>query len=218
MRYFVDMLHPPTRAQARAIRDLGWAGCAVYTGGPRAAARHTWQQVDGQRYPVRELADIFDFFVPIWVGRNAPWDAAASFSWGHGVEDGQTADADTGACGFGPTSPLGLDVEYGTYQAHPVETLQYILGWVSAVNSAGHPAGVYSDIQTLNALEAGLQVDWKWGAAWVPSYASSSAPVGEFNPAEPPPWDAWQFGGVTIDGVTVDCNSASDTFAGASYG
>lgn len=218
MNYFVDMVNPPTVQQAQNMRAGGWSGCAVYVGGPRAAARGSWRQLDGERYPVRDLVDVFDFFVPLWVGRNVPWDLPAAFTTEMGVEDGAQADSDTGACGFASWTPLGLDVEYGTWQAHPEETRAYILGWVTAVNAAGHPAGVYADIETLNGLQLGIEVDWKWGAAWVRGYSSHSAPVGEFNPADPPPWDMWQFGQATIAGVDVDCNSALESFAGAKYG
>lgn len=218
MKYFLDMVEPPTVDQARAMVVNGWTGCAVYVGGPRAAAHDHWHQVDGVRAPVGDLAGIFDFFVPVWVGANQPWDVESAFSFANGVADGEKADQDTGACGFGPTTPLGLDVEYGTFQAHPDATLQYILGWVSSVNAAGHPAGVYSDLETLSHLEPGLQVDWKWGAAWVRGFRGAGAPIGGFDPSSPPPWDLWQFASTSIAGVSVDCNSAADSFVGATYG
>jgi Domain of unknown function (DUF1906) len=218
MQYGLDMLTPPTPQQAQAMRQLGWSWCAVYVGGPRAAAHSAWQEQNG-RFPVKDIAGAFGGFLPIYVGKNAPWDVAESFSYDAGLADGDEANGLTGACGFNSTTPLCLDVEYGTWQANPTGVEDYIRGWVERVNGAGHRAGLYSDIETLNHyVHRPDLMDFLWGAAWVRG-SFNAAPTGGFDPqSPPPPWDAWQFGSSTIAGISVDCNSLVDGFALAAYG
>lgn len=219
MQYGLDMLTPPTPQQAQAMRQLGWSWCAAYVGGPRAAAHATWQEnASDQLFPVRTIAAVFDGFLPIYVGKNAPWDAPESFTYESGLADGDDATILTGRCGFDSPTPLCLDVEYGTWQANPTGVEEYIRGWVERVNGAGHRAGLYSDIETLNHYEHRPDlIDFLWGAAWVRG-SFNAAPAGGFDPQVPPPWDAWQFGGGTIAGVSVDCNSMIDAFPLAGYG
>lgn len=217
MKYGVDMLLPPSRTQAQTMRRAGYSWCGVYVGGPRAAARHVWQQVDGVAYPVRDLEDIFDGFLPIYVGCNQPWDVGSAYTADRGAQDGDDANRCTGACGFDSWTPLILDLEYGTFQQNPVGVEEYVRAWAEVVRGAGHVAGIYSDIESLNAMYEWDFVDIRWGAAWVRGNFAT-APWGRFDPSDPPPWDAWQFGGATIAGVQVDCNSASDAFKFATYG
>jgi Domain of unknown function (DUF1906) len=219
LKYGVDLLNPPTFQQAQAIRQFGWSWCAVYVGGPRAAAHHIWQEnaIDGY-HPVKALASIFDGFLPIYVGANQPWDPPQSFTYGAGLSDGDDANACTGACGFDSDTPLCLDVEYGTWQANPSGVEDYIRGWVERVNAAGHRAGLYADIETLNQyVNRPDLIDFLWGAAWVRGNFSR-APVGSFDPQSPPPWDAWQWGGGSLANLSVDFNSMIDSFELARYG
>jgi len=220
MKYGLDMVYPPNRQQAQTMREHNWSWIGVYIGGPRAASDRAWNQ-DEERdiFPVRRLADIFDGFLPIYVGRNQPWDEQRVFNRQQGISDGDQANVLMGACGFDQNQPCCLDVEYGTFQNHPADTKEYILGWVQRLNEAGHPAGVYSDIATLNALEIGEEVDFKWGAAWVRGAFNIWVPDGQFDPQQPPPWDVWQFAsGGQIGGVNVDLNSMTDDFQLAQYG
>lgn len=218
MKYGLDVLYPPTREWSIVAKSNGWSWLNVYIGGPRASARHSWHESPNTDGPVAKIADIWDGFLPTYVGRNYPWDGAADFSYEQGLIDGDDANESTGACGFDSWTPLCLDLEYGAWQNYGEDILPYITGWVERVNAAGHPAGVYSDIDTLNQLPLGLLVDFKWGAAWVRNSFTVDAPAGRFDPASPPPWDAWQYGGGTLNGVSVDCNSMRDDFKLATYG
>ncbi len=218
MKYGLDVLNPPLRAWSINVRDLGWSWLNVYVGGPRCAALDRWRQQDGIRYPVRELADVFDGFLPTYVGRNYPWDGPETFTYDQGRFDGDDANDCTGACGFDRPTPLCLDLEYGCWQNYGEAVVEYVRGWVQSVNEAGHKAGAYSDIDTLNQLPIGELVDFKWGAAWIRNSFTNRAPTGRFDPTFPPPWDAWQYGGGILLGASVDCNSMVDTFELARYG
>jgi hypothetical protein len=213
VKYFLDCLNPPPNATARTMFNNGWTGLCVYVGGPRCAAGH-------QGWPnaaVGKLAAVGFTFLPLYVGRNQPWDAPSAFTRSAGLHDGQEATVLTGACGFSELTILGLDMEYGTYQANPDGVRDYLAAWVEVVNGAGHPAVLYSDIDTLNHLGDPTLVDFLWGAAWVPKAFTTRAPVGRFDPSWPPPWACWQFGTGTIGGVAVDANSCTDAFPLASY-
>lgn len=200
------------------VRDLGWTWLNVYVGGPRAASGRRWRQRDGVSYPVGDIADIFDGFLPTYVGRNYPWDGPDAFSYDQGLLDGEDANECTGACGFDRPTPLTLDLEYGCWQHYGHRVVDYVQGWIERVNQAGHPGGVYSDIDTLNHLPIGELVDYKWGAAWVRGAFTNSPRAGTFNPQSPPPWDAWQYGGGMLLDVSADCNSMTDNFQLARYG
>ena len=217
MKYGLDCVSPPAPSQAQEMRELGWEFLGVYVGGPRATSGSTWQQRDGVRHPVRDIRDAgLDLFLPIYVGRNTPWDAPGSLNFEQGLLDGDDANRCTGTCGFDGQSPLALDVEAQTYYANRAGCEAYISGWVQQVNAAGHPAGVYSSMECLSVLDAS-EIDFKWGAAWSREKFYGRPPVDRFDPATPPPWELWQFAGGSIAGVDVDTNSAVDGFTFARY-
>lgn len=203
------------------MQALGYTWLNVYIGGPRALAHTAWHQQDGVSYPVRDLAPYFsDGFLPTYVGRNVPWDQGSAFTAKQGIADANDACSQTGACGFGPTTPICLDVEYGTYEKYPAATLRYIAGFVSVCNSVGHPVVVYGDQALMNALRIGLDVDGKWGADQL-LLGQHDAPAdvwGQFDPASPPPWSHWQCGSGTVAGVSVDYDTATDDALLAQYG
>jgi hypothetical protein len=223
MQYGLDMAFPPTPEQAAYMRQLGYTFSGVYIGGPRALSHDAWQQRDGERYPVRDIASAFDGgFLPIYVGRNEPWDSRSHFTSYQGKLDAADANTSTGACGFDSGSPLCLDLEYGTYQKHPMETTNYVRAFANVVRAAGHVFGIYSDPGTIEGLRQHMPqlLDFVWGASWVRGWTdldTPNAPVGMFDPLDPPPWDAWQFGGGVIKGVSVDLDSATDAFTFARY-
>lgn len=213
MKYGVDMTYPPTTDQAQQMAGLGWSVCFVYVGGPRAAAHGAWQ--NGACAP---LAGIFEGFVPCYVGRNVPWDTAYDF-WRRGKNDADDADNLTGACGFGPLSPLVLDVEYGTWQKYPDPVRAYCRAFVFRVQSMNPNRMVYlySDAVTCQNLadvfSGAMMAWWVWTGQTDPQ-----APVGSFDPSLPPPSAAWQFGGGSVAGVSVDFDSYADDFPLAEYG
>lgn len=216
------MVYPPTGPQARQIVSLGWDVCCVYIGGPRSAAHSAWHQVDNVSYPVRDLSTIFSDFLPIYVGRNQPWDTQSNFL--HlGASDGDDANIQTGACGFGPSTPICLDLESGTYARWPRAVRIYCAAWVSQVNAAGHKAYLYSDMQTIQAIGQPDLFDGTFVAWWEQDALRLINPkVSElgrsYDPSESPPTDAWQFGGGYTASVSVDFDSFSDGMVLAKYG
>ena len=202
------------------MQSLGYTWLLIYVGGPRAAAHTAWHQIDGVSYPVRDLAPYFpDGFLPCCVGRNVPWDQGSRFTARQGIADATQACSDTGACGFDSTSPLCLDVEWGTYETYPTAVLRYIAGFVSVANAAGHPVIVYGDQTLMNALREGLDVDGKYGADQL-LVNRTDAPAdtwANFDPNSPPPWTHWQCGNGTVAGVSVDYNTAVDDAVFAQY-
>jgi glycoside hydrolase-like protein len=212
LRYFLDAAYPPTTAAARRQFALGWTAYGGYVGGPRAA--NVWSHAAFER-----LADIGFTFVPIYVGRTSPYDRPGAFNYDQGKEDGTDACVQTGACGFNETTILCLDAEYGDYQNEPEGFAAYLTGWVEVVNGAGHPAVLYSDPRTIDILGVPELVDWTWGADYVTNGRRySSPPDGQFDPAIPPAWHAWQFAdNGLIGGAACDLNSATDDFPFASF-
>lgn len=217
----LDMTYPPTIEQAAYMNGLGYTWCLVYIDGPRTAAHTAWQQVDGVSYPVRDLAPYFpDGFLPVTVGRNVPWDQGGAFTAKQGMADADRANISTGACGFGPNSPLGLDIEYGTYEKYPQAVMKYLAGFVSVANAAGHPVPVYGDQTLMNALEGRSDlVDGLYGAdqLLVNRTDEPATTWSNFDPALPPPWMYWQCGNGTVGGVSVDYNTAIDAALFAKY-
>lgn len=220
-KFGLDMAYPPTVAQAQQMQALGYTWCLVYINGPRTMAHTAWQQVDGVSYPVRDLVPYFpDGFLPITVGRNVPWDKGPSFTANQGMIDANTANVSTGACGFDSSSPLGLDIEYGTYEKYPAAVMRYLAGFVSVANAAGHPVPVYGDQALMNALEGRSDlVDGLYGAdqLLVGRVDASADTWANFDPALPPPWMYWQCGNGTVAGVSVDYDTAIDDALFAKY-
>jgi hypothetical protein len=216
----LDMTLPPTMWEAGRMKALGYTTCGVYIGGIRAAAGTAWHQIDGFRYPVRDLVPYFsDGFLPILVPRNLPWDSIFDFTDANGYADGQDANILAGACGFGPNTPYCVDIEAATSQKVPWSILDsYVLGIVRAGNEVGHGVGIYGTVNYVAHLVSGLEVDFKWMAG--PQFEGyiNALPNSNFDPAEPPPSDGWQYGGGAIAGVAVDYNSWTDSFVFAQYG
>lgn len=220
MKYMLDMTLPPTIDQAARMQQLGYTACGVYIGGIRATARNAWHQIDGIYYPVRSLVPYFsDGFLPTLVPRNLPWDSIFDFTDANGYADGQDANIQTGACGFGPTTPICVDIEARTSQNVPWDILDsYVIAIVRATNEVGHPCGLYG-LPDYCAHFNSSQVDFTWMAD--PQFQGRidyEAPIGRFDPSEPPPSTGWQFGGGSITGVAVDYDSFLDVFSFARYG
>lgn len=204
MLYGLDTAFAPTTAQAQALWDRGWRFFGGYTGGLRAT--HAWLPDDFTR-----LAEIGFGFIPIHVGRNAPWDDASGFTEANGRADADRALGEMDARGFGATDHVCLDLEYASYHTLGEAVVPYVAAWCAAINAAGRKAALYSDLATLARFGPDV-VDLKWGADWQAGPFAPDPPVGAWDPSEDPPWDAWQFGGTTIDGVSLDLSSARDDY------
>lgn len=211
MLYGLDTAYAPTLSAAKTMYANGWRWFGGYIGGPRAS--HAWTHADFAR-----LASAGFVFAPIYVGRTSPYDSPSAFNSVQGIKDAREATILTGACGFNESTPLVLDAEYGDWQNEPANFRDYLLGFASIVNGAGHQLVLYSDMETLNQFGPDV-VDFKWGAAYQRNAFSQKPPVGRWDPTLPPPWDCWQFDGSggTIAGVSVDLNSARDDFPFAHF-
>jgi hypothetical protein len=208
MKYGLDCLHPPTDAQARTMRGLGWEWLNVYVGGPYLSGHTPWP-----RDRIAALARLDFRFLPLFVGQQRVAGMAGELTYERGIVDGAEATAAAGIAGFQAGDILGLDLESG----NPIsEAREYVRGWVEVVNGEGHQACLYCDPSTAHYLGSPDLVDYVWVADWV-VFGLRAAPVGRFNPADDPPWDAWQFGTGSIAGVPVDFDSATDGFPFAAH-
>ena len=188
---------------------LGWRWYGGYIGGPRAL--NTWANSD-----FGTLARAGFVFVPYYVGRTDPWDDVASLTWDDGFADGLDADNLAGAAGFDSNQPIALDMEYGDLEAGGQAFIDYVDGWCAAVHDAGHPTIGYGDPYTIEAI--GSHFDQTIMASYVTKVNYQTPPWGKFDPASPPPSDAWQFSDSgKVAGVPVDQNSAGDGFQFATY-
>lgn len=211
MIYGLDAAYPPSAVAAKTMFGYGWRFFGGYIGGPRAT--HAWTHGDFER-----LASVGFSFIPIYVGRTAPYDGPGEFTHNQGVADGTEATILTGACGFNESTILCLDAEYGDWQNEPAAFDEYLKAFVAVVNGAGHQVMLYSDMETLAQFDSSI-VDFKWGSAWQRNAFSTRPPIGRYDPKSPPPWDVWQYygGNGSIAGNSVDLNSARDDFPFARF-
>lgn len=209
MIYGLDAAYAPSVATARRLWTDGWRFFGGYLGGPRAA--HGWSNADFGR-----LASIGFRFIPIFVGRNLPWDTTAAFTYDQGIADGDAANNLAGSCGFDENQALCLDVEANPGMGSLGQALlDYCDGWCARVHDAGHKTIVYSSASILAQIQD--HFDYRWGAEWVGNAGRySTPPWGLFDPSEPPPWQFWQFADNAYNN-NFDANSASDDAPLATY-
>lgn len=211
MLYGCDSAFAPSADQAAQIYALGWRFWCGYLGGPRAT--HAWAPAD-----FRTVADAgFSLLPPLYVGRTAPWDTADAFTAANGEADAADALRLMDACGFAAEAPVGLDAEYADWHTYPGPFDTYLRAFCAAINAAGRKVCVYSDTETLGQYGPEV-IDLFWGASWQPGAFTQQPPLGSWNPQLPPPWDAWQYAGGTLAGVSVDVSSAVDAFPFAALG
>lgn len=209
MIYGLDAAYAPSAATARKLWGAGWRFFGGYTGGPRAA--HAWSNGDFGR-----LAAIGFTFIPIFVGRNLPWDDPSAFTFEQGLADADQSNGLAGGCGFDENQPICLDVEGNSGMGDLGQALlDYCDGWCQRTHDAGHKTIVYTSSSIMATL--GDHFDYKWGAEWVGNAGHyTSPPWGQFDPSEPPPWDFWQFADNAYNN-NFDASSATDTAPLATY-
>lgn len=202
MLYGLDAAYAPTRTGARTLWSQGWRFFGGYIGGPRAA--HAWSNADFGR-----LAKIGFRFIPIYVGRNLPWDAPAAFNFNQGLADADDSNTLAGACGFNADQPICLDVEANPGTGTMGQALlDYVDGWCQRTHDAGHKTIVYTSASIMAMI--GSHFDYQWGAEWVGNSGQyTTPPWGLYDPSEPPPWTFWQFAD-NIQNGAFDGSSAID--------
>lgn len=200
------------------LGPIDWV--AVYIGGIRSAGSG-WT-LDALKALHRAQPDLG--FLPIYVGRNAPWDQWDAFSAGQGFDDARGAlalmesrsllDFDGSCC---------LDIEAQTWDG-AVGDLQdnvkaYIRAWCHEVGTFGLTPVVYGPLRCCAWLQAEMPEVKTWVAYWQhtgPNWlklTDAQRPVLQLTIGgmQRTP-DAWQFvGGVPVAGE-VDCNISSNDF------
>ncbi|HTR56227.1 MAG TPA: glycoside hydrolase domain-containing protein [Kofleriaceae bacterium] len=152
--------------EAKTLRNdhaVRWSG--VYIGGP-CDGGSGWTK---QR--VVDIANATDWkFMPIYVGRQeAAICGADQLTYDQGHSDGIGATKRMRAFGWEPKRdiPVALDVEAGTYYAHPTASLAYVRGWLAAVHHEGYRGYIYSSPFALNAYhDAHARIDAAWAASY----------------------------------------------------
>jgi hypothetical protein len=207
--YGLDSAYAPSLATARRLYGYGWRFFGGYTGGPRAA--HGWSNADFGR-----LARVGFRFIPIFVGRNLPWDEPASFNREQGIADGDDSNNLAGACGFDSDQAICLDVEANSGMGNLGQALlDYVDGWCQRSHDAGHKTIVYTSASIM--ITIGSHFDYQWGAEWVGNGGYyTTPPFGRFDPSEPPPWTFWQFADNAVGGA-FDASSAINDAPLATY-
>jgi hypothetical protein len=191
--------------------NISWV--AAYIGGPRSAA-------SGWDFTAVELLHRMDIgLLPVYVGRNYPWDDIDMFTDSQGAIDANDAVAAANAMGFN-SGPLTLDVEANTFDAHGLQTVEYVRGWCVTVRDAGYQAGVYGPPRLIQVCREWDLINFGWAAFWRqtgdawlrlsqdwPDVSSLTA-----DGLEQPP-ELWQFvGDVPLLGG-IDLSVARDDFA-----
>lgn len=202
MLYGLDVAYAPNIMTARRLYSQGWRFFGGYTGGPRAA--HAWSNADFGR-----LAKVGFTFIPIYVGRNLPWDDSSAFNYDQGVADGDDSNNLAGACGFNSQQAICLDVEANSGMGSLGQALlDYVDGWCQRTHDAGHPTIVYTSSSIM--AQIGSHFDYQWGAEWAGNSGQyNTPPWGLFDPSEPPPWTFWQWAD-NVQNNTYDGDSAVD--------
>jgi hypothetical protein len=219
MIYGLDCLNAPSDTQGRLMLRLGWEFLNVYVGGPYLSGHTPW--------PAERIAALSALgfrFLPLYVGQQSTAGMTGTLTFDQGVIDGAEAVALTTTAGLafradGAPQIIGLDLEAGNYEHDHAGSRAYIEGFASVVNGAGHQFVLYSDPITAAELGTPDLVDLTRVSCPIALGRNyRRAPVGLFDPATPPAWNAWQFAfGATIAGVNCDLNSAVDSFPLAVY-
>lgn len=208
----VDRAGAISVAEARILKDLhgvSWCGC--YLGGPRNGG-YGWTRsvLDG-------LGEAVGWrFLPIYVGRNLPWDAPAALNVAIGQADAEDCLKILAGYGWpaGQNVPVCLDVEYDTVQ---VPWLDYGVRWANVIRDGGYypviyaPPGALNDYGRVSQGATGCWATWWYADGRLrPGLSTGSVPgLRAFTGANE---RAWQYtGGTYLNGLSGDFDlNASD--------
>lgn len=152
--------------EARRLHDhfgVRWTG--VYIGGACNGGSGWTKRV------VTSIAKATGWkFMPIWVGQQTSSICGAhELTYARGKADGELTAKRMRAFGWLPNRaiPVALDVEGGTYYAHPTASTRYVRGWVNAVHHAGYRAYVYGSPFGLSYYhDQKVRIDAAWAASY----------------------------------------------------
>jgi hypothetical protein len=120
-------------------------------------------------------------FEPIYVGQQESAICGHhNLTYNQGKADGKAAVADMKRFGWEPKKdiPVSLDLEAGTYYAHPTSSTNYVRGWVNEVHALGYRAHVYSTPFGLNTFhDKHVKIDGAWAASYFYSGFKNVAPA-----------------------------------------
>lgn len=172
----LDQVSAPDAGTAKAMLDkIGGSWWAVYYGGPRrnGASIKTWTPATVAAYRKKGISR----FLAIYVGRqvlingrppNKQIDDTPHLTGAQGKIEGADACSDAEPYGFGPGSPLCLDLENETFERARQGSVAYMLAWCKEVRARGFRPGVYANRPALQALHGHDDApDWVWLAKWV---------------------------------------------------
>lgn len=174
--YGLDKVGAPDATTAKAmLNEIGGSWWAVYFGGPRRnrASIESWTPERIQTYRDKGIT----IFLPIYVGRQVlingrpadrQIDDTRHLTAAQGKADGADAVNDAGPYGFGPGSPLCLDLENETFERAREGSVAYVLAWCQEVRARGFRPGVYTNKGALVRLHGQPHApDWMWLAKWI---------------------------------------------------
>ncbi|HEY8547329.1 MAG TPA: glycoside hydrolase domain-containing protein [Acidimicrobiales bacterium] len=162
MEQGLDRAAPPLAPVAKAMLDrIGGSWWNVYIGGPRASV--TWSPSHVAAYRAAGIGK----FLLTYVGRQQR--DVPRLNPAQGRADADDAARKVAAFGFGPGTPVCLDLELPTFEAAPSASLDYVGGWCVAVREQGLRPGVYANVRPLVALANRPErerPEWVWVARW----------------------------------------------------
>jgi hypothetical protein len=221
----LDMAQAPAATKAKAMLDrINGSWWNVYIGGPSSLGSG-WTPDRVREY----IAHGITRFLLTYAGRQSGESHLLTTTQGR--HDGDDACRIVERFGYGPGTPICLDLESRTFEKAPRASLDYVCAWCRALRRHGLRPGVYSTPTPLIELaKRNDRPDWVWAAHWVTNKPNRNADPHRISQFPDRLWPrtgqrAWQYAGETasgpakVAGKEVDISVAdSGCLAGANEG
>ena len=196
--------------EAQALVGLGFEWCGVYIGGPRSAGFGWSPEL------LEQLATTGIKFLPIYVGRNLPWDDISHLTADYGQRDGEEAVKIMQNWGYhgGPGQVIAHDTEYDTVAGALNQWLDYIVRWGNVVSAAGYRPVLYAPGWSLDAYAKVAQtLTGAWITRWLGSTRQQPDPK-QYVTTSFSGYAMQYTGGTWLQGqkTDFDLNTATDDF------